>query len=189
MATINLDKRLSAFLDLIAFSEGTSSSPITCADGYDIIVSGVDGANYFTDYSHHPFALGRKPIIVRLAQAAEYTYQEGNLTLNLAPTKPAVPALTSTASGRYQIILPTWKYIAEKINLSTFSPAKQDIAAIELMREKNIDNLIFNGDFDRAIANAAEIWASFPGNLYNQGGHTLDALIEQYGHCLAALNV
>ena len=50
-----------AFLDTLAFSEGTSNHPLTVNDGYDVIVTGVDGPEVFTDYSAHPFANGRKP--------------------------------------------------------------------------------------------------------------------------------
>jgi hypothetical protein len=39
-------------LDLLAWSEGTSTSPVTKADGYDVIVTGVDGPEVFTDYAN-----------------------------------------------------------------------------------------------------------------------------------------
>ena len=71
MATIGGDRRITAFLDLIAASEGTSSSPVTKSDGYDIIVSGTEGHNRFNDFSAHPFAGGRQPILVRAARPAE----------------------------------------------------------------------------------------------------------------------
>ncbi|MGB4486807.1 MAG: lysozyme, partial [Pseudomonas veronii] len=31
-----------AFLDMLAWSEGTSTSPATAMDGYDVIVTGAD---------------------------------------------------------------------------------------------------------------------------------------------------
>lgn len=47
-----------AFLDMIAFSEGTSR--IGSQDGYDVIVTGIDGKpETFTSYLNHPFASGR----------------------------------------------------------------------------------------------------------------------------------
>lgn len=46
-----------AFGDLLAYSEGTSTSPATRNNGYDVIVTGIDGKpEIFTDYSDHPFA-------------------------------------------------------------------------------------------------------------------------------------
>jgi len=89
MPRLSVVKTVGAFLDLIGISEGTCTSPATHDAGYDIIVSGIDGPNTFSDYSAHPFAAGRAPIVVR--------------------TAPSL--LDSTASGRYQITLPTWREI------------------------------------------------------------------------------
>ncbi|MCI4183671.1 lysozyme, partial [Dickeya dianthicola] len=51
---------LQAFLDMLAFSEGTANHPLTRNRGYDVIVTGADGApEIFTDYRDHPFANGR----------------------------------------------------------------------------------------------------------------------------------
>jgi muramidase (phage lysozyme) len=53
---------LRAFLDMLAFSEGTATSPATKDRGYDVIVTGVDGKpEIMTSYSTHPFAGGRRP--------------------------------------------------------------------------------------------------------------------------------
>ena len=164
MARIAVTASVAAFLDLIARSEGTSTAPNTKDDGYDIIVSGVDGPNAFTDYSAHPFAAGRAPIQINKA------------------TPPAL----STASGRYQIILPTWKNIAAARGLGTFSPQNQDLAAMELAAQCGALNFISAGQIPRAISAACETWASFPGNSYSQGGRTLDWLTQQYAACLAA---
>ncbi len=43
-----MDSKLKNFLDLIAWSEGTNTSPLTKNDGYDVIVSGVTGPEGFT---------------------------------------------------------------------------------------------------------------------------------------------
>ena len=60
-----MDGKLKAFLDLIAYSEGTSTSSVTKNDGYDVIVTGVDGPSIFTDYSDHPFANGGSVVVRR----------------------------------------------------------------------------------------------------------------------------
>ena len=165
MPRIACNTPIAAFLDLIAASEATSTSPVTHDDGYDVIVSGVNGANTFTDYSVHPFQTGRAPIVVRVGP----------------------PQLESTASGRYQITLPTWRNISTARRLGTFSPINQDLGAYELVTQCSALDPIIAGDLDIAIARASETWASFPGNSYGQGGHTLDWLLGEYSRILTAL--
>ena len=164
MARLALVKPISAFLDLVGQSEGTTTSKATHDDGYDIIVSGMNGLNSFADYSAHPFAAGRPPIVVR--------------------TAPKL--LESTASGRYQITLPTWKSITERWTSTVFSPQAQDAAALQLLKECGALNHIDSGNIAAAIEAACETWASFPGNSYGQGGRTLAWLLESYATLLAA---
>lgn len=154
---------IAAFLDLIAWSEGTSSSAVTLDDGYDVIVSGVGGPNSFTGYEDHPFAAGRPAITVR-----------------------RVPLLLSTASGRYQMILSTWKDLKAALNLPDFTPASQDRAALELMRERGALALIEAGNVEGAITACSATWASLPGNDYGQGGHSMDALLEKWAELVGA---
>ena len=164
MARLALVKPISAFLDLVGQSEGTTTSKATHDDGYDIIVTGMNGLNSFADYSAHPFAAGRPPIVVR--------------------TAPKL--LESTASGRYQITLPTWKSITERWTSTVFSPQAQDAAALQLLKECGALNHIDSGNIAAAIEAACETWASFPGNSYSQGGRTLAWVLESYATLLAA---
>ena len=164
MCRLALAKAPAAFLDLIAWSEGTSNSPVTQDDGYDIIVTGMDGPHTFSDYSAHPFAAGRKPIVLRTA-----------------PT-----LLESTASGRYQIILPTWKGLLSTPGPTVFSPQAQDLAALHLINQNGALTFVDDGKIADAIYASAATWASFPGNDYGQGGHTLTELLAQYATLLAA---
>jgi muramidase (phage lysozyme) len=163
MPRLALVKPISAFLDLVGQSEGTTTSKATHDDGYDIIVSGIDGPHTFSDYSAHPFAAGRPPIVVR--------------------TAPKL--LESTASGRYQITLPTWKSITERWTSTVFSPQAQDAAALQLLKECGALNHIDSGNIAAAIEAACETWASFPGNSYGQGGRTLAWLLQTYTNLLA----
>jgi muramidase (phage lysozyme) len=149
-----MDVNLKKFLDLIAWSEGTSTSPITCNDGYDVLVSGIHGAAIFTDYSDHPFAHGGS-VMVR-------------------------PGLSSTAAGRYQLLSRYWKVYRENLGLSDFSPASQDAVAVQQIKERGALPLIEAGDIQGAIEKCANIWASLPGNTYAQGGHTMQDLLAQY---------
>ena len=164
MARLALVKPLAAFLDLVASSEGTTHNTATNDDGYDVIVEGIHGPNSFADYSAHPFASGRAPVIVRTA-----------------PT-----LLESTASGRYQITLPTWEEISKRRTLGTFSPQNQDMAALELLEQCGAAALVSASKIEAAIEAACETWASFPGNSYGQGGRTLAWLLEEYNTLLAA---
>ena len=173
MTTLNYDPKLAAFLDLIAASEGTSTSTITKNNGYDVIVTGVDGQNRFDDYSCHPFAHGRTPILVRAARPAAWPADA-----------IAVPALHSTASGRYQFELGTWTSLAHTFGFDIFSPANQDMAAVELLDECHASPLIENGDVELAIHACSTTWASFPGNAYGQGGRSMEWLLAKYNSLL-----
>lgn len=154
-----------AFLDLIAFSEGTSLSPITRADGYDVIVTGADGPRIFSDMSDHPFAGGKPGIVVRVGP----------------------PKLISTASGRYQLLARYWPGYKAKLGLRDFEPMSQDLVAIQQIRERHALQHIVAGEIEVAIALVSNIWASLPGNTYGQGGHTLATLMEEYPKLLEAV--
>jgi muramidase (phage lysozyme) len=180
VASIGGDRRITAFLDLIAASEGTSSSPVTKSDGYDIIVSGIEGHNRFDDFSAHPFAGGRQPILVRAARPAVQATRDPDTGAVILPSKPGVSAIRSAASGRYQLILETWNELATVLHLKLFSPSCQDSAAMELLFKHNADQLLLQGKCAEAIQTCNKVWASFPGNDYGQGGRTLDWLLTTY---------
>lgn len=151
-----------SYLSVLAYSEGTSTSPITKNDGYDIIVSGADGKHSFADYSQHPFASGRTAIEV------------------VAPGERFPKGLYSTASGRYQIILPTWKTLAAKLDLLDFSPDSQDDACVELLRQHGAIGAILAGNIQIAIESCSHIWASLPGSTAGQGGKSMEDLLNKY---------
>ena len=159
---------LAAFLGLIAWAEGTSTSPVTAdQEGYNVIVSGVDGPHVLTDYSQHPFASGR-PAIEVVAPGARFPH-----------------GLYSTASGRYQIILPTWKGLAAQLGLTDFTPISQDTACVELLRQRGAIDMILAGDIQGAIEACSKEWASFPNNPYGQGGKTMGDLLTKYQELVA----
>lgn len=149
---------LSLFLDLIAFSEATSTSSLTKNSGYDVIVTGLDGPEVFTDFSDHPFAKGRP--------AKQLNH--------------ATPSLFSTASGRYQMLLRIWRAYQQMLHLPDFSPLSQDLVAIRIIKECGAIDVIQAGDISKAIGMCAHIWASFPGNDYNQNAHPMDKLMVQW---------
>lgn len=152
-----------AFLDMVAFSEGTSTNSLTKNNGYDVIVTGIDGPEIFDVYVDHPFAFGRPAKIIR-----------------------HVPLLTSTASGRYQLLLRYWRAYKEMLNLPDFSPASQDAVALRQIKEQGACVHLESGDIAGAIRQCANIWASLPGNDYNQGGHDSATLVAKYQELLQA---
>jgi muramidase (phage lysozyme) len=141
---------------MIAFSEGTSTSPITVLNGYDVIVTGVDGPEIFTDFSAHPFARGRRPKVINSH------------------------GLLSTASGRYQFMLHDWGYYKMMLGLKDFGPESQDRWALQLIRERGALPLIDAGNIVRAIERCRNLWASLPGAGYGQPERDPAPLLEAY---------
>lgn len=146
-----------AFLDMLAVSEGTSTNPRTLNRGYDVIVTGIDGKpEVFTDYSTHPFANGRPSKVINSA------------------------GLTSNASGRYQFMLKNWAHYKALLHLADFGPVCQDLWAIQLIRECAALPLIDGGQFDLAVARCSHLWASLPGAGYGQHENALAPLRDAY---------
>jgi muramidase (phage lysozyme) len=85
-----------------------------------------------------------------------------------------------TASGAYQITYPTWLALKARLNLPDFSPASQDAAATELIREKGALDLVEGGQFAEAIERCHGIWASLPGSTSGQPQATMANLIQAY---------
>lgn len=110
------------------------------------------GGDLFHDYGKHPNVL---------------------VTLNKA-------GLKSTAAGRYQFLKRTWDSLAAKLHLTDFSPAAQDVAALELIAERGAADDVRSGRFADAVAKCAPIWASLPGAGYGQRESSLKALEAAY---------
>ncbi len=141
-----------AFLDAIAISEGTSTSKITQDNGYDILVSGIDGPARFDSYATHPNIL---------------------VTVNHQ-------GLKSTAAGRYQILYKNWLYYMHLLGLSNFGPGPQDAIAMQMIRETRADADINSGHIADAVNKVSHLWASLPGANYNQHENTLAEFLGWY---------
>ena len=150
-----------AFLDMLAWSEGTSTSKYTRDDGYDVIVGGIDltphdgvddAPDTFRDYSQHPGWL---------------------ITVNRR-------GLRSTAAGRYQLLYRYWKAYSQQLGLKDFGPVSQDLIAIQQIRERGALPMIRAGLLADAISRCSNIWASLPGNSYQQRQHAFEALAAQF---------
>lgn len=128
-----------AFLDMLASCEGTNSP-----DGYRALFGYTPtNGKIFDGYVDHPNI--RSP----------FTETTGRVNY-------------TTAAGRYQIIYPTWRDLKKKLGLVGFTPADQDAAALELIRQCGALSDIENGDLQAAIEKTGGIWASLPSSRYPQ---------------------
>jgi muramidase (phage lysozyme) len=141
-----------AFLDMLATSEGTSTDPVTQDDGYDVLVTGVNGPARFDSYATHPDIL----VVVNSA------------------------GLESTAAGRYQELHENWVVYHPQLNLPDFGPISQDLMALQQIRETGALPYIDMGCIAKAIALCSHLWASLPGNNYGQHQNHEDTLIATY---------
>ena len=149
--------RIPPFLDMIAWSEGTSTSKYTKDRGYDVIVGGVSTPpgpfpKVFTSYADHPNI---------------------RVTVNKS-------GLVSTAAGRYQQLYRYWPAYKKQLRLADFGPLNQDFLAIQLIREQKALDDVREGRIAEAIAKCNNIWASFYGSPYGQRTHPLEDMLATY---------
>ena len=148
-----LSKNICAYLDMLAWSEGTSTSRWTKNDGYDVIVEGIDDSPHtFTDYSDHPNV---------------------RVTVNRK-------GLISTAAGRYQQLYRYWPHYRDLLDLPDFSPDSQDAVAVQLIKERQALADVEAGRIEVAINKCSNIWASLPGNDYGQRQHRTSDLVAMF---------
>jgi len=86
----------------------------------------------------------------------------------------------TTAAGAYQIEVATWRSVKKMRTLPDFSPASQDAAATELIREAGAFDLVYSGCIAEAIAACKHIWASLPGSPAGQPTKAVSTLLGAY---------
>lgn len=151
------DRNVLAFLDALAWAELGSDYLKRSDDGYNVIVTGIDGRlELFSDYADHPFVGGRK-----------------SKTINSK-------GLTSNASGRYQQMLKDWPHYRALLNLTDFGPISQDKVAIQHIRECRALDDVKAGRSVQAATKCRNIWASLPGAGYGQREHRMEDLVANY---------
>lgn len=143
-----------AFLMTIRKAEGTAGP-----NGYSMLF----GGGLFSGFADHP------------RQAKQFTDKAGR-------------RLWTSAAGAYQFMavspiptggatrVNTWDRLAAKLDLPDFSPASQDLAAIELIDEAGALGDVEAGRFETAIGKVRRIWASLPGAGYSQHERSIDSL-------------
>ena len=126
-------------------------------DDYNVIY----GGSRFSDMTDHP----RKRIPINI---------------------PGYEGKFSSAAGAYQFIEKTWDNLATRLGLTDFSPASQDSAAIELLREIGALPYIKSGNFDQAVRIAASQWASLPYSAAKQNPKSIVAANEFLNRYMSA---
>lgn len=160
-----IERRRQAFLTMIRQAEGTENQPDPYATLYGYVT--FPGFSYAT----HPANVGWKGV---------------KLSDEMCRNAGYGPGCVSTAAGAYQITKPTWNRLASKIKLPDFSPASQDLAALELVKENNALYLVDEGDIANAVKRVGRIWASLPGNTYQQNAKSLEQVLAMFNAALYA---
>jgi len=141
-----------AFLDMIAHSEIGAALLAVSDNGYNVIVgSTAQHPDLFTSYVSHP----RK--LVRLSDT-----------------------LQSTASGRYQLLSRYYSIYCIQLGIKDFSPASQDIIALQQIKERHALDDINAGRFEDAVRKCNNIWASLPDSTYGQHTNKMSDLKAVY---------
>jgi muramidase (phage lysozyme) len=113
----------------------------------------------------------------------------GSLAPNLQQHPDKVMRGRSTAAGAYQFLTPTWKQQQQKLNLGSFGPLEQDIAALDLARQRTLglgglSYLQKKGLTPEFVAALAPEWASLPTlagrSAYGQPVKSFSSLEETY---------
>lgn len=157
MARIVTTPNINAYLDTLRFSEIGATLLARSDDGYNVIVTGIDGkAETFSSYRDHPFAGGRPSKVFN---------SRGQ---------------RSTASGGYQFLIKDWGHYRAALKLPDFGPVSQDKWAIQLIRERGALADIDAGRIESALKKCRNIWASLPGAGYGQPEHKLETLLKKY---------
>lgn len=148
-----------AFLELIAFAEGTAKA----ADPYRVCYG----------YRHTIKSLANHPAVTG-------EWRGEKLSDAMCRGAGLSPGCVSTAAGKHQIIRPTWLRCQHTLKLPDFSPESQDRAALLLVSEKGALTDIHNGDIAKAIAKCSDIWASLPGNRAGQPQREVETLVAAF---------
>lgn len=86
----------------------------------------------------------------------------------------------STASGKYQFLIGTWRGLVAKLGLTDFSPHSQDLAAVELLRQNGAIEFLLRNDFAAAVNAVRRVWASLPAAGYGQNEHSIATVMAYY---------
>jgi muramidase (phage lysozyme) len=106
--------------------------------------------------------------VIRTAEGADYNTRVGGGKFSDLSKKPGqkvyIPSIKdySSAEGAYQFLNKTWDSVSKKLGLKDFSPKSQDLAALELIKQKGALTDILNNNFETAVNKLSSTWASLP---------------------------
>lgn len=157
MPRINPDEvggaNVCAFLDMLAFSEGTSTIEDS-DDGYNVIV----GGKFFQGYDEHP----------RIAVRTRWGLSDAAGRYQIMAAIPG------------KIRTDTWDWASRVCGVPDFSPESQDRVAVYLIKRRGALGDIQAGRFATAVQKCRQEWASLPGAGYGQREHVLETLLDVY---------
>jgi lysozyme len=171
--TLDPDKNVRALLSAIAWAEGTERKP----EPYRVCYA---YSHTIASFADHPFDSKEWPGVFLTEQQCRGAGLQ--------------PGCRSTAAGRYQIIVGTWRGLKKDLRLPDFSPVSQDRAAVELLRQTGSLVRIQCGDLIGAVAAARRTWAGLPGAGFAGQPEKSDcafqaAYLGYGGHCLERARV
>lgn len=149
-------RNVSALLDTIAFSEGTSIV-VGSDDGYNVLVGGA----LFRGYDEHP----------RAAVKTRWGWSDAAGRYQIMAAIP----------GR--IRTDTWDWASRAAGAKDFGPPAQDLVAVFLIKRRGAFGDIVAGRLRQALAKCRAEWASLPGAGYGQHENTYEQLRAQYLLC------
>lgn len=155
------DANVAAFLGMISWAEGTTGH----GDPYRVCYA---YSHTVQDMSEHPAITGE---------------WRGEVLSDAICDGAGVPrGSVSTAAGRYQIRVQTWKEARSGAGVRDFSPASQDAAAVWLIKNRcrALDD-VRAGRFADALRKVGDSrqWASLPGANYGGQGMRSVAQLEK----------
>lgn len=176
-----------AFLKTIRVCEGTYPSEFGSLDdnGYRRIVNGYTVPNDPTYAKYHKYNVEAEASRVikksgsdtrryfrDMYESPYYGHPRYYVTLKDHTTISVgrvVPYETPTsAAGAYQFVYDTWSSLARSLSMRDMSKNNQDRAAVELIRQKGVLDLIKNGKIRDSLSSLQFVWASL-GPRYGQG--------------------
>jgi len=92
----------------------------------------------------------------------------------------------TSAAGRYQFLSNTWDEQAKNLGLPDFSPQSQDLAAVNLLKQRGILPDVMQGNWQAAVQKAGPIWASLPSSPYPQPRQSQDFVMSKLNTRLAS---
>ena len=90
------------------------------------------------------------------------------------------PLPAHSAAGAYQFIIATWRTLQNQLGLPDFSPASQDAAATELLRQKGVIAALDADNVDQAMRLASPVWASLPYSAAGQNPKPVSVALDTY---------